>query len=57
VLVKVVLESIPVYWTSLAWIPKGILGKIHQLSYHFLWAGCEDKKTYGSHLMEKTRNP
>ena len=25
---KVVLEAIPVYWMSLAWIPKGILEKI-----------------------------
>jgi hypothetical protein len=33
VLVKSVLEAIPVYWTSLAWVPKGILEKISQLSF------------------------
>jgi hypothetical protein len=27
-LVKSVLEAIPVYWMSLAWIPKGVLEKV-----------------------------
>lgn len=36
VLVKAILEAILVYWTSVAWIPKDILGKIRQLTYRFL---------------------
>jgi len=39
VLVKSVLEAIPVYWMSLSWIPKGILEKIRRLCFRFLWSG------------------
>lgn len=44
-LVKVVLEAIPVYWTSLPWVPKGILGKIRQLSFHFHWSSSVENKS------------
>jgi hypothetical protein len=44
VLVKVVLEVIPVYWMSLAWIPKGILEKVRRLCFSYLWQGNKDKK-------------
>jgi hypothetical protein len=43
VLVKSVLEVIPVYWMSLAWIPKGIMEKIRKLCLKFLWEGAQDK--------------
>jgi len=33
VLVKLVLEVIPVYWMSLEWIPKGILEKSHSVCF------------------------
>jgi len=36
VLVKSVLEEIPVYWMSLAWIVKGILEKARKLCFKFL---------------------
>ena len=39
VLIKSVLEGIPVYWNSIAVIPKGILDKIHRLSFKYLWSG------------------
>jgi hypothetical protein len=42
-LTKVVLESIPVYWMSLAWIPKGTLEKIRKIYSHFIWSGSGDK--------------
>ena len=35
VLVKAVLESILVYWMSLAWIPKGILEAAHKTCFSF----------------------
>jgi hypothetical protein len=38
------LESIPVYWNSLAWVPKGLLDKINQLSFRFLWVGAKEKR-------------
>jgi hypothetical protein len=44
VLLKSVIEVILVYWTSLAWVPKGVLHKISQKSLHFLWAGKEDSQ-------------
>ena len=37
VLVKVVLQSIPVYWASIAYIPKGIITKIWKACFTFLW--------------------
>jgi hypothetical protein len=30
-MVKSVLEAIPVYWMSLAWIPKGVLEKLQNV--------------------------
>jgi hypothetical protein len=37
-LVRSILESIPVYWATLAWIPNKSLGKIRQISYKFIWS-------------------
>jgi hypothetical protein len=44
VLIKSVLEAIPVYWMSLAWIPKGTLDKMRKLCFTYLWQGNKDKK-------------
>ena len=44
VLVKAVLESMPMYWMALIWIPKGILEKIRRLCFYFLWSGSQVKK-------------
>jgi hypothetical protein len=48
VLIKVVLESILMYWNSIAAVLKGVLDKICKLCFQFLWAG----KTFpgGIHL-------
>jgi hypothetical protein len=48
-LVKVVLESIPVYWLSLAKIPKSLLNKIRRRMFSFLWTGKKVKE--GMHLV------
>jgi len=45
VLVKSVLEAIPVYWMSLAWIPKGILEIIRRICFKFLWSGKKEDQT------------
>lgn len=42
VLVKSVLEAIPVYWMSLAWIPTGVLEQIRRLCFAFLWKGMSE---------------
>jgi len=42
VLVKSVLEAIPVYWMSLSWIPKEILEKTRKICFKFLWSGKSD---------------
>jgi hypothetical protein len=42
VLVKSVLEAIPVYWMSLSWIPKGILEAARKLTFRFLWSGKKE---------------
>jgi hypothetical protein len=44
VLVKVVLEAIPVFWMSMAWIPKGVLEVIRKLCYRYIWSGDNGKK-------------
>jgi hypothetical protein len=44
-LTKSVLEAIPVYWMSLAWIPKGVLEKIRRTCSQFIWSGSGDKYT------------
>jgi hypothetical protein len=44
-LTKAVLEAIPVYWMSLAWISKGALEKIRKIFSRFIWSGSRDKFT------------
>ena len=44
VLVKAMLEAIPVYWMTLAWIPKGILESIRRICFRFLWSGKKDEQ-------------
>ena len=36
VLIKSLLEAIPVYWMSLSWIPKGILEKARKMSFSYM---------------------
>jgi hypothetical protein len=45
VLIKVVLESHPVYWLALENLPSTILLKIRQLMFNFLWSGSRKKKS------------
>ena len=42
VLVKAILEAIPIYWMSLSWIPKGILEEARGICFPFLWSGKKD---------------
>ena len=42
VLVKAILEAIPVYWMLLSWIPKGILEQIRRICFRFLWSGKKE---------------
>jgi hypothetical protein len=44
VLIKSVLEAIPVYWMSLSWIPKCILEKSRKICFSYLWRGNKEKK-------------
>jgi hypothetical protein len=44
ILVKLVLEAIPIYWMYLFFIPKGILEKIEQLSDNFVWSISRKKR-------------
>ena len=45
---KVVLQSLPVYWVSLANIPSTILHKNQELISNFVWRGA--RKNKGIHL-------
>jgi hypothetical protein len=46
ILIKVVLESLPVYWMALAHIPLSVLKKLQQLIFAFLWNGSKQNKGY-----------
>jgi len=46
VLIKLVLEAIPVYWMALAWIPKDIMRRIQHVCCRFLWRGNKEGKTF-----------
>ena len=44
VLIKLVLEAIPVYWMALAWIPKSIPNKSRRTYTTFIWSGKKYQK-------------
>jgi hypothetical protein len=48
IMVKSVLENLPVYWLTLAKIPVHVLVKIRHHVFHFLWLGNKAKR--GIHL-------
>jgi hypothetical protein len=52
-LVKAVLESISVYWLSLAKIPKGVPNSIRRRMFSFMWTCKKDKE--GFHLISWKR--
>ena len=49
-LVKSMMENIPVYWISLAKIPKFILDKIRRKKFSFLWVGKKENPNF--HLVK-----
>jgi hypothetical protein len=53
VLIKSVLEAIPIYWQTLAHIPKGILEKNRKFCFNFPWQGSNDYKR--NHLVKWQR--
>jgi hypothetical protein len=48
ILIKAVLESLPVFWMALAHIPASILNILRQLIFSFLW--IDSKKNKGYHI-------
>ena len=44
VLEKYVLEATPIFWSSLSWIPKGVLVFIRRLIFRFFWMRNLDLK-------------
>jgi len=44
--IKSVLEATPVYWMSLAWIPRGILTRIQALCCRILWRGSQSGRIF-----------
>jgi hypothetical protein len=57
VLIKLVLEAIPVYWMSLSWIPKGILEKARRMSFSYLWRGKSENRVMPWVRWEKIVKP
>jgi hypothetical protein len=48
ILIKSILESLPIYWLAITHLPLSVLTKIRQLSFSFLWAS--QKKSFRYHL-------
>jgi len=46
ILIKAVIEATPVYWMTLAWIPKGILSRLQSICGRFLWKGHQPGKLF-----------
>ena len=46
ILVKFILESIPMYWLSLAHVPNIILSKIMQRCFNFMWLGGRKREGF-----------
>jgi hypothetical protein len=44
ILLKSVVEAIPIYWMTLAYIPRGVLGKLRRIGFRFIWLGRMDIK-------------
>eukprot|EP00253_Pinus_taeda_P012058 PITA_12058 len=57
VLIKSVLEAIPVFWMALAWIPRNILGRLKQLCNRYLWNGNQDKRLFAWISWQKITMP
>jgi hypothetical protein len=45
-LIKYVLQAIPVFWLSIAYVPKGVLNLINKLCNNFLWKNNESGSTF-----------
>eukprot|EP00253_Pinus_taeda_P006554 PITA_06554 len=45
-LIKAVIEATPVYWMTLAWIPRGILNRLQNICARFLWKGHHTRKKF-----------
>lgn len=46
ILIKTVIEATPVYWMTLAWIPRGVLNRIQSICSRFLWKGQHSGKIF-----------
>lgn len=56
-LIKSVLLATPVFWASLSWVPKGILGKIRRICSGFLWAGAKEESVLPWIAWDKVTKP
>jgi ribonuclease HI len=57
ILIKAVLESLPVYWMALAHIPATVLKSLRQLSFSFLWSGCKKNRCFHLSKWEELSKP
>jgi hypothetical protein len=57
ILIKAVLESLPVYWMALAHIPASVLKSLRQLIFSFLWSGCKKNRSFHLSKWEELSKP
>lgn len=46
VLINAVLEATPMYWMTLAWIPRGILNRLQNICCRFVWKGNQPGRLF-----------
>eukprot|EP00253_Pinus_taeda_P002842 PITA_02842 len=56
-LIKSVLLATPIFWASLSWVPRGILGKIRRICTRFLWAGAKEESVVPWIAWDKVARP
>jgi hypothetical protein len=57
ILIKAVLESLPVYWMALAHIPASVLTMLRQLIFSFLWTGSKKNRSFHLSKWEDLSKP
>lgn len=46
ILIKSIIEGLPIYWTAITHIPRNIMDHIHKMSFGFMWRQDKDAKSF-----------
>ena len=57
ILIKSVLENLPIYYLSLYKVPKAVIESMEKIMRRFLWTGCNEEKRLIGSLGMLSRDP